>query len=58
MNKSDFSLKENKYIDDNLTSIRASIDFLIEERFIYYDNSYIYQDMLKWLKEYHSELII
>lgn len=58
MNKNDFSLKEDKYVDDALTSIRASIDFLLEKRFIDSKNAYTYQQMLEWLKENHPEYLI
>lgn len=56
--KDKFILIDNKYVDDTLTSMRASVDFLLEERFIYLHNAYIYREMLEWLKENHLEILI
>jgi hypothetical protein len=58
MNKNVFYLKRNKYVDDTLTSTKASIDFLLEKRFIHSKNAHIYQQMLEWLKENHPEYLI
>lgn len=49
---------DRKYVYDALTSTRASIDFLLEEKFIYYKNAYIYKEMLEWLLNNHPEILI
>lgn len=49
---------DKKYAYDVLTSTKTSVDFLLEERFIYYKNAYIYREMLEWLIKNHSEILI
>ena len=49
---------DKKYAYNVLTSTKTSVDFLLEERFIYYKNAYIYREMLEWLIKNHSEILI